>query len=550
MKRHRGKKTKRAWLAAACAVFVLAASYPAGVSAKEKAADPAQAQAGNEAVSRISEGTQDNKELTRIRISVGDGQETPVFKAGEKASLQINVFNSGNMDAQDVRIAPVIEDADSWPFELDKLNYEQKLGTLQAGQQASAFWGAGDGKLTVKSDVTGKAYKLVFRITYDDGKTGYETEKYIFVKTEAKEKPAEGGDSGGQESGGQGQPGESNGGASQSGSLNQELDGGGFINNDPVISGGGGTESGSGSVPRVIVTGFDTEPGEVHAGSDFKLIVHLKNTSQRTAVSNMVFDLQAAASGTEAAAEAPAFLPSSGSSSIYLEKIAAGGTKDIAIDLNARADLIQKPYGITMDMKYEDSSAVQYEAQSSLAIPVKQEARFEFSEIRIAPDTVSVGEEANISCSLYNLGRVKMYNVKVRMEGEMIEAEEQFIGNLDAGGTGTIDSIVTAVKETAGNEECKLILSYEDDAGNVNTAEQKFPMTVMQEMIPEDMEMMADEIPEEGHTPAGMIIAIIVLAAAGITAAVVLIKRRKKKSRGLEEEELFDEVERFTEDER
>ena len=57
MKRHRGKKTKRAWLAAACAVFVLAASYPAGVSAKEKAADPAQAQAGNEAVSRISEGT-------------------------------------------------------------------------------------------------------------------------------------------------------------------------------------------------------------------------------------------------------------------------------------------------------------------------------------------------------------------------------------------------------------------------------------------------------------------------------------------------------------
>ena len=142
-----------------------------------------------------------------------------------------------------------------------------------------------------------------------------------------------------------------------------------------------------------------------------------------------------------------------------------------------------------------------------------------------------------------------MYNVKVRMEGEMIEAEAQFIGNLDAGGTGTIDSIVTAVKETAGNEECKLILSYEDDAGNVNTAEQKFPMTVMQEMIPEDMEMMAGEIPEEGHTPVGMIIAIIVLAAAGITAAVVLIKRRKKKSRGLEEEELFDEVERFTEDE-
>ena len=67
-----------------------------------------------------------------------------------------------------------------------------------------------------------------------------------------------------------------------------------------------------GSVPRVIVTGFSTDPAEVKAGSDFKLTVHLKNTSKKTAVSNMLFDFQAPASGTDAAAEAPAFLPTSG----------------------------------------------------------------------------------------------------------------------------------------------------------------------------------------------------------------------------------------------
>ena len=33
-----------------------------------------------------------------------------------------------------------------------------------------------------------------------------------------------------------------------------------------------------------------------------------------------------------------------------------------------------------MNMKYEDSGATQYEAQSSLAIPIRQEARFEFSK--------------------------------------------------------------------------------------------------------------------------------------------------------------------------
>ena len=458
-----------------------------------------------------------------------------------------------------MRIAPVIEDAASWPFEIDKLNYEQELGAIQAGQQTAAIWGADDGQLTVRNDVTGKAYKLVFRITYDDRKTEYETEKYVFVKTEAGENPPEDDGSGSQGNGDQGNGGQggsdqeqTDGSGSdplQSGDAVQDLSGG-FTNGEPIISGGGSSESGNGSVPRVIVTGFDTQPGEVRAGSDFKLVIHLKNTSTKTAVSNMVCDLQAAASGTEAAAEAPAFLPSSGSSSVYLEKIPAGGTKDISIDLNARADLIQKPYSISMDMKYEDSSAVQYEAQSSLAIPVRQEARFEFSEIQISPDTISVGEEANISCSLYNLGRVKMYNVKVRIEGEMIEAEEQFIGNLDAGGTGTVDSIITAVKETTDGEECKLVLSYEDDAGNVSTAEQKFSMTVMPEMPADDMGTMAEDMPEEGNVPVIPIIVIAILAAAGITATVLLTKRRKKKIRDLEEEELFDEVERSAEDER
>ena len=74
---------------------------------------------------------------------------------------------------------------------------------------------------------------------------------------------------------------------------------------------------------------------------------------------------------------------------------------------------------------------------------------------------------------------MKMYNVKARFEGKMIESDEQFIGNLDSGATGMIDAIVTAKEETMDNTECKLILTYEDDAGNVSTAEEKFDLTVM-----------------------------------------------------------------------
>ena len=63
------------------------------------------------------------------------------------------------------------------------------------------------------------------------------------------------------------------------------------------------------------------------------------------------------------------------------------------------------------------------------------------------------------------------------------------------------------------------------------------------------MEMLYEDMPEEGGLPVGMIVAVIVIAAAGITGGAILIKRRKKKLREAEEEELFDEVERLTEDE-
>lgn len=536
------KLFKRTRAAVLCAVMVAALILPAGVRAEEGGT-----------------GRQAAKVLSRIRLSVGDGQETPVFKAGEETELRIKVANKGNLDAQNVSIAPVVENTDDWPFDMEKLSYEQELGSIEAGKDVTAVWGSGSDRLKVREDVTGKSYKLVFRLTYDDGENQGCTDKYVFVKTVAKEKPSDSGGNDGQTAEQQppqtDTPGNTlgnasgNGGDSTGNYSDGGLGGGAVYNSEPVASGGGTGSSGDGSVPRVIVTGFDTEPGDVKAGTNFKLVVHLKNTSKRTAVSNMLFDFQAPAAGTDAAAEAPAFLPVSGSSTVYLENIAAGGTKDISIELNARADLVQKPYSISLDMKYEDGNAAQYESGSSLAIPVKQEARFEFSRIQASPDTVAVGEESNITCSLYNLGRVKMYNVKARFEGDAIEGQEQFIGNLDSGSTGTIDGIVTAVEESYEESNCRLVLTYEDDAGNVSAVEQEFTMTVnaAEEIADMGMDDMAEA--ETGSSVPGILLAAAAVTVIGIILAAVLIKNKKKKKLAAEEEELLDEVERLTEDE-
>mgnify|MGYP001283726308 FL=1 len=114
-----------------------------------------------------------------------------------------------------------------------------------------------------------------------------------------------------------------------------------------------------------------------------------------------------------------------------------------------------------------------------------------------------------------------------------------------------IDAIVTAKEETMDNAECKLILTYEDDAGNVSTAEEKFDLTVMPMSDAGDLDAMADIPEEQGGLPIGMILAAAVVVIVAVAVAIVLIMKRKKAKRlEAEEEELFDEVERSAEDER
>lgn len=483
--------------------------------------------------------------IPQIRLSVGDGQSTPEYTAEQQVELLVKVTNQGVADAQNVRITPLIDNAADWPFVIESMNYEQNLGTIKAGEYAEAKW-----TLTVRADVETKSYKSPFAISYDDGVTLYDVQKTIYVNTTAKpsenqdpnQKPEQNPNENpqGTPEGEGAAPGEENpdGGAGIS-------DAGGVYNSEPILSGGGSTNK---SVPRVIVTGFATDPGTVNAGGNFRLVVHVKNTSTTTAVSNMLFDLQAPAAGTEGAAEAPAFLPASGSSSIYLDSIPAGETRDIAIDLNARADLLQKPYSIALTMKYEDGNAVQYEGASSLAIPVQQAARFEFSEIEIAPDSIEVGEEANLTCSLYNTGRVKLYNVKASFVGDGIKAKDVFVGNLESGATGMIDGMLTAESELPAGTKCKMVVTYEDVSGNVSTTEKEFELEVLP-MAMDDMAVSAEPMPEEASVSVLPIAIGGIVVAAVIGLIVVLLRRKKKKQALAEEEDLADEVDRLTEDE-
>ncbi len=487
------KKVSR-WLAGLCAVAVML-----GAAGMEDI--PAEASAPS----------------SDLKVEVKSGDEVKNFECQKPQNIELVITNTGSSDLSDVKVSAGLKDSGTkWPFIRKSQKDTEKVlqGTLGAGDSGTVTF-----DFTQRNDAGDEDYELLFTVSAKRGSADVSGEQALWVHTSEKAETPE--------------P-----------SAPEPLSGS-FDTGDASYVGGG--SSGNGSVPRVIVTGFTTNPAEVKAGSDFVLTIHLKNTSKKTKVSNMLFELQAPTEGSDEQTTAPAFLPASGSNSIYMEGIPADGNADISISLNAKADLVQKPYEIALSMKYEDSEAAQIEAGASLSIPVKQNVRFEFSEFEITPESVEVGSEANVSCNLYNLGRIKLYNVKAIFEGSDIKKEEVFLGNLEPGSSTPIDAMLEGTKASKGEGKVKMTLSYEDEAGTATTAEENFNLTVAE--ASEDAGMMDGEMMEEPE--AGLPVIPIIIVAAVIALAAVVMIRKKKKARRLSEEEegLLDELDGSSEDE-
>lgn len=277
------------------------------------------------------------------------------------------------------------------------------------------------------------------------------------------------------------------------------------------------------------------------------LTLHLKNTSTATSVNNMIFEIVAAVEGKDEDTTYAAFLPTAGSSTIFVDSIGKNGTRDIQIEMEAKADLTQKPYAVDVNMSYEDEHVNAYTNKTSVSIPVKQEARVDISEPEVMPSSIEVGSESNIMFNIYNMGKTKLYNVQVKTESDTVSGGDAFIGNLDSGATGSVDIYVIGQSATMDEGLIRLQISYEDETGASTVIEKEVSLFVnesmMEDFTGDDMMMGDDSMLDEAGTGstgtyAAVVVGVIVIA--GIIGAVIYMKRKKKKEQQSLEEDILD----------
>lgn len=194
-------------------------------------------------------------------VQVGGNWVTPVATYSQRVNVVLPIVNMAKEDATDVIVTPVLDtDPENWPFDIEQSSYTVKLDRL-AGENVNGDAMERRQEITwnfrTRKDVTSGYKKIAFNVQYTNS-AGEQVNTTLNTYVKAVGAPG---------------------------------------------SGTGDTTS----TPRLIVTGFDTDPEQVRAGDNFTLTVHMKNTAKRTAVSNVEFTLKAATEGKDADAVYEAF---------------------------------------------------------------------------------------------------------------------------------------------------------------------------------------------------------------------------------------------------
>ena len=436
-----------------------------------------------------SETNEDNSEP--VAFALGENQSTPSANYSEVMNFDVNVRNTGYKTAYDVRVdMELSEDIAKFPFEINDGNYDRQMGNMNPDQTVAIPF-----SMAVREKAKSGYYPIKFKIRYRENENGNfaaPVEDTFYVRVYGKDE------------------------------------------DDSLDSEAGENER---TKARIIVDSFETDPAEIYAGQDFTLKVRMKNASNSIAASNILFTFE-----SEAVSDSPVFTTVNGSNSVVVNSLAPGASDTLTIKFSSSPTAEQRSYTITINEQYDSPEFKNAKEAVKIAVGLKQEARLNTGTIEVMPDAISVGEESNVMFSINNTGKVMLYNVNAVFEADSIQKNEAYVGNIEPGKSGNVDTMINGIAPTTDDGKVKLSITYEDENGKVSTVEKEIQLMVnedqsMDESNVDDTWSSDDVQPEPSTTDKLKHLAIPVGIVGVVLAAVILVViRRKKKKAGMDDE--------------
>lgn len=312
--------------------------------------------------------------------------------------------------------------------------------------------------------------------------------------------------------------------------------------------------------PKLILSNYSLSPQTVEAGSDFNLSFSLYNTNAKNSIYNLKVTIdQQLASQPQASGENNAmisdgtvFTPNNTSNSFYVAALYPWNTANRNISMSVSPNAVAGNYVIGLTLEYEDYQGNQYQSKESIGIPVVQKAHVSLGEVK--HDEIMVGSPNQVSVNIYNTGKdnLNTFMCDVIGKGFTIDNDRKFIGNFNSGTTENFTFNITPDKQ--GSIKGRILLSYEDSAGNVHNQTQDFSAEATSmdmgeedgmvvdpetgEMIPVDGGMGTDLESQGGSSILSSPFFWIGLIVIGILVALLVRKKKKNKK---DEELIIDD---------
>lgn len=302
----------------------------------------------------------------------------------------------------------------------------------------------------------------------------------------------------------------------------------------------GGTESAAEEkkktdpmIPRIIVSQYDYDKDAV-AGKPFQANITICNTNEKLNVENMVVSME---TGETASLQGS-------SNMVYVKSLKPQETYRTGIQLKTLEDGKTDSADITLNFKYEyikNEERTEVESSQKISIPVQTPDRFRAGELQTA-DEPTVGEEFTVSLPYVNKGKIAVSNVEAVIKTEMKSGESyKYVGNVEAGSSGTLDFFVTS--EEAGAQKVQITLTYENSAGQEKTVKKEKVFHIAEGEAAADETLFGEDIMTETEDQTDMasgnkVKTGILAAGGGITAALATgLLRVRKRKRKMEEED-------------
>ena len=436
---------------------------------------------------------------------LGEGQAAPRGAYPEVMNFSIGLRNNSPATVYNVKASMVL-DADSakFPFEINDANYDRMFEKIAVDETVQL-----DYSFAIRKDSYTGYYPIAMKIYYSDSSTGeelktFETSFFVHIVSKPTKDDYEE-----------------------------------FNEHDRTKA-------------RLIVDGYTTDPETIVAGESFNLLLTVRNASSSVSASDILLTME-----SEKVSDSPVFTTESGSSSVAIHSLGAGAAAQVSFRMSSRPGVDQRSYGITIKANYDSPQFKNAEDSMSVDIPVKQIPRLNTGTFEVMPDSISVGEESNVMFGINNTGKVTLYNVMARFEADSIQTTDTYVGNIKSGETGNVDCMVTGAAPTADDGKVKIIISYEDENGEVSEVEKELTLYVS-EPAPDmdDMDMSGmDEIPQEEPGPVqkyGKIILAAVVIVGAVVGVTVFRKHRKRKKEAAllaSDDEVNEEIDEHVDEE-